>query len=274
MNQFTDIQLQKTFDREGYVIVDLLSQQDIQSLNNFFSELGHDLDFGFFTSIWSKDKTYREQVNDFIIAKIFPKAQKLLLSYHPVFANYMVKKANKNSALGYHQDWSFSLKNENPAMNFWFPLSDVNQENGTLKIIPGSHQLDLPIRARNYPSPLEKIETSKLDKHAIALKPNLGQAVIFHEKIIHGSSANKSNKTRLAGSLVVASNASTLVHMVHQNEQLFCKKITPKFFTEFGLFDEIIAAVGDQAIKDTNTQHIERAFNRNRMKYELFKLFN
>ena len=271
---FHDIKLQTKFNRDGFVLVDFMPQANIEELKKFFLESNHDLEYGFYTSIWSYNEKHRKAVNSFITNQTLKFANKFLKHYEPVFANYMVKKAQNQSSLGYHQDWTFSLEGQAPAVNIWFPLTQITDNNGTLKVIPGTHNLNIPIRARNHPSPLEKLDKKILDKHAIALKPNLGQAIIFHEKLVHGSENNHSDKLRLAASMVMSSKYSSLVHILRRNDKLLLKKVSPHFFTDYGLFSDLSAVNGFKPIDDNNVKGIERHFKFNRWKYTINKLLS
>jgi hypothetical protein len=273
LRPFKNIKLQEAFDRDGYVIVDLIDENTIQRLYDYFLELNHDLGFDFYTSIWSDDKGYRKKVNEFVTAQVFEKTQEYLNKYKPVFANYMVKKPKEHSALGFHQDWTFTLEGESPAMNFWFPLSSVNKENGSLKVIPGSHKLAIPIRARNFPSPLERLSKRLLEKNAIVLSPKLGQAVVFHEKLIHSSAANKSDKLRLAASIVLTSEESTLTHIIYRDGKLLSSMIHPDLFTEYGLFDDL-KEQNFTPIIDNNTKYVYLDFMLKNWMYKLAKTFS
>ena len=227
------------FEKQGYVRIPALNEKQIQEILQFFNDLDQDENFSFYTSIWSNNPEHRKQVNDFLVGKLFPVAQQFLNEIKPVFSNFMVKKPGADSSLGYHQDWTFSDQEHWPAINIWIPLQDVSKENGTLRLIPGSHRLNVPVRGRNIPSPLEQLDKKWLEQHAISLEVKAGEAVCFHEKLIHGSGPNYSDQTRPAVSLVVMPQQADLIHYAQSGDQIVKLHIQADFFVNFGLFDAL-----------------------------------
>ena len=101
----------------------------------------------------------------------------------------------------FHQDnyyWNFSDKK---ALNLWIACSESSYKNGGVCYFKQSHKLGLLKHQISYePGSSQKIPNQYLKK--IKLKkvfPNLkiGDCIIHHPEIIHGSNPNKSNKDRV-----------------------------------------------------------------------------
>jgi ectoine hydroxylase-related dioxygenase (phytanoyl-CoA dioxygenase family) len=168
----------------------------------------------------------------------------------------MVKKNGENSMLGFHQDWTFSDDYNYPALNLWVTLSDLTNNNGPLKIIPKSHKIKTPIRARNLKSDLEKIPDFVLNYFSKKLLLKKGDAVFFHENLIHASDNNLSNEIRLAVSLVLHHANTNLIHYIYSNNSLRKKNVNYSFFTENSLQEDFKKDESFTIEVNTNTKHL------------------
>lgn len=81
--------------------------------------------------------------------------------------------------------------------DFWIPLIDVDETNGVLYVLKRSHLLPLPIRGIGLPFPFLKFE-GLIQKNSTRLKLRAGQALIFDDRIIHGSPENPTDIDRPA----------------------------------------------------------------------------
>jgi hypothetical protein len=130
------------------------------------------------------------------------------------------------------------------------PLVDVNEENGALGVIKGSHKLF--DHYRSSPSPQSK---SPLTDHIFTLFPYVdviemkaGEVLVFDNRLIHASPPNLSDRPRIAVGIGVTQKEAQLVHYyqnpVSEPAQLDAFEITKEFFTTYNnknlsdLFDE------------------------------------
>ena len=78
---------------------------------------------------------------------------------------------------------------ESQTVTVWIPLTEANEENSCLLVIPGSHKVGVM-----YSSLSEELRNQSF---ALPAKP--GDVIFFHNKLIHGAGPNKSHdKIRLA----------------------------------------------------------------------------
>jgi len=101
-----------------------------------------------------------------------------------------------------HQDnyyWNFSDKEK--SLNVWIACSNSNYKNGGIYYYKGSHKIGLLKHTISYlPGSSQKVAPNILKK--IKLKkffPNLklGDCLLHHSEVIHGSRPNKSNSDRV-----------------------------------------------------------------------------
>ena len=128
----------------------------------------------------------------------------------------LIKPSSKNSALNPHQDSSLVDETSFFSVYAWIPLCNMNTNNGTLHVIEGSHLWDNPYRSLNIPWKY-KTNTDLLKKHWKPLNVSEGDIVFFDSALIHGSTANKSDKNRIAVNSFIKPANTTLVHHYKEN---------------------------------------------------------
>jgi phytanoyl-CoA hydroxylase len=130
---------------------------------------------------------------------------------------YIFKPPEIGGKVKPHQDSSFLYTEPSTCTGFWIPLDDVDQENGCLWFIPGSHTLPLEYRFKRdendelyYDPPLnyEYLEEMWPKEFFIPIEARKGSLVIFHGNLVHMSDENKSDKPRHVYTFHVVDNHS------------------------------------------------------------------
>ena len=114
-------------------------------------------------------------------------------------ASYMAKAAHIGSSVPAHQDNGYFNLVPNHALTFWIALDECTEDNGCLRVIPGSHRHGiLPHKASGQvgnssclaepPNPVQAGEVAVLLKR--------GDCSIHHVDTIHSSLANTSDHPR------------------------------------------------------------------------------
>ena len=110
-----------------------------------------------------------------------------------------------------------SVKNKEKRWKLWIPLEGSDKENA-LQFVRGSHLEDIPwfydtkrvtqttiaTGAKGSPA-IEKKWLAKNEKNFIPEVWNLGEAVIFHDKIVHKGPINKTNLLRTSAEFTILS---------------------------------------------------------------------
>ena len=101
----------------------------------------------------------------------------------------------------FHQDnfyWNILNKK---ALNVWIACTESNQKNGGVCYYKNSHRLGIIRHELSHePGSSQKVPEKYLKKinlKKIHPKLNIGDCIIHHCEVLHGSSANKSNKDRI-----------------------------------------------------------------------------
>lgn len=111
------------------------------------------------------------------------------------------KKPGKAFPTPLHID-AWYWKNTRPKISVWIPFGDTNAENGTLTVVPGSHTRDWSVRktAGINGEFMNELEGNLLPaaESVLACELQQGSAVVFSDRVLHGSTACQSNNERYA----------------------------------------------------------------------------
>jgi hypothetical protein len=136
---FLDAARDARFARDGLVVIDLLSQEEIARLQKIFDRFSDYHPAGFSATILSGDLDYRRAVNAEVSGVLGAKITGTLRNYRLVCAGFAVKKP-PGGAMPLHRDISMVRPEERPGISFWAPLVDVEPGSGCLEVLPGSHR--------------------------------------------------------------------------------------------------------------------------------------
>ncbi len=202
MKEFNPSELAARYDRDGFFIIpDLLSVEECDKLK---VEARHVLDYHakpgstVYVHVAVVNETFRALAED-------PRVVEILKPVMPEGVMFLsdklvYKSAGKTFPTPWHID-SFYWRNTRPKLSVWIPLDDATAENGTLTVVPGSHKKDWRIVKMNLPSgdfenAIENEDWKEGDVVTCAIKR--GTAVVFSDRLVHGSTANTAGKDRYA----------------------------------------------------------------------------
>jgi len=121
----------------------------------------------------------------------------------------MTKQPGYSSATLWHQDnrfWSFDEQN---LISVWLAIGDETKKNGCLRVIPGTHKLE--IEPGRFDAALFLRPDLPANKELIAMSEAVelekGDVLFFHSKLFHAAGRNLSGETKF--SLVFTYHQST-----------------------------------------------------------------
>jgi hypothetical protein len=226
---FRNQALNESFSREGYVVLDVFTDDQMQDFQKYFGSFHADISGHFHSSHFSDNLDYKKAVNRYFneIAKeaLIP----LLLEYQAVFSNFMVKDSHPESTMSLHADWTYVDEENFTSLACWFPLISTNEKNGCLGVIPKSHKLPINFRGPKIPSPFHA-ENEKIIRHfGQLLHMKAGQVIIYDHRLLHYSPANLSGQVRPAINIVLLPKN---VEVFHYLKQTSSDKKTIKYSVE------------------------------------------
>lgn len=224
--------LQQQFERDGYVIIDLLNQEQVTQLKQTYFDLEqvrggmrkeYDVQFDEqkeitydFTFIDSNIE-YKRIVFDKITEVFLPLVNNFLNDYQPIIANFIHKSSEKGE-VPLHQNWAFVDEWKYTSVSVWCPLVDSNEANGTLQVVPGSHKRFAPVRGPLIPWELEGLKEDIINDFMVPMNIKAGQAVILDDSIVHYSAPNRTDGLRLAIQLIMIPPGVPSIHYYMDSE--------------------------------------------------------
>jgi hypothetical protein len=214
-----DAQWDAEYRERGFVVVPFVEPAELVELRGLVEDLIPS-DAGPFFSLYRNDRTVRRRLDEVVRGALAARAEALFCDHRVFLGSVLVKFPGEGSDLALHQDWSFV--DESRYMNglVWLALEPTGEHNGGLHAVPGSHRLDLPFRG----TPPGAQASEPVDTSA-------GEAVIYHDAVIHGSGRNASDHPRIALVLGFVSREAELLHyFVDGQSQKWRYRVRDEFF--------------------------------------------
>ena len=129
-----------------------------------------------------------------------------------------IKDPDKRGFVSFHQDAKYIGFEPHNWITAWLAVTDSNEENGCMRMWPGTHKGDLKNHEEKFNDNQgnlltrgQTIENIPIEKtEPVILKA--GQMSLHHPKIVHGSEINRSNRRRIG--FVIQSYIGTNVEQV------------------------------------------------------------
>jgi hypothetical protein len=216
---FKDAEQQSLFEKQGFIVLPFLSADEVTALNEIFDILHPHIagDAGFVSGSYSADFDYKEKASNEIV-KIFSRHyEQLFVNYQPFGAAFLFKMPNVHSHLSIHQDWTIVDEEKYVALNCWVPLTDVNEKNGALHVVPATHYDKIKtLRAPTLPFFFSGND-DVVEKASLPMYIKAGEAVILNQSVIHYSPPNNSQSIRKAITAGVKSKGAPMVFHYRNN---------------------------------------------------------
>jgi hypothetical protein len=192
-----DASMEAALSDQGYVVVPFLTAGEVQSLKDFYYQhLPAKLD-GMYATAHAPDISFRLKMNDFIKETFARAIDQLFIHHQALGGSYIAKGKGQAGTLNPHQDWNIVDEGRFRSFNIWVPLVDLNDTNGVICVMPGSHQWLTTYRSANIDSAYHGVE-KELWERMVRLPMEAGSALIYDHRLIHASGENKTDEIRLA----------------------------------------------------------------------------
>ena len=196
---FRNVEDQSEFDRRGFIVRRLVDRHDADALRTKVCEAtkaaacmadGQILANTFL----NPDLAVRQQVSATVAAMLGPRLLSLLGDYRLLESGVLTKPAG-HGAMMMHRDRDFLADRDRASIVAWCPLVDVDRGNGGLALLPGSHRL--PNVETEGVSPFYRPYADKLQRLCTVPRLAAGEAVLFHNRLLHGSLPNHASGDRI-----------------------------------------------------------------------------
>jgi hypothetical protein len=117
-------------------------------------------------------------------------------------SSIFAKAARTPDFVSWHQDMTYWGLNPPDIVTAWIALTDSGPDNGCMRVVPGSHRLEImPHRdtyaADNMLSRGQEVAVEVDERQAADIVLEPGEMSLHHAKIVHGSRANASARPRI-----------------------------------------------------------------------------
>ncbi|QLE44447.1 tetratricopeptide repeat protein [Nostoc sp. C052] len=194
--------INQELEDKGYTVIDFLEEDEVQSLIRFYREnsIPNDIIEPFVSAtICSSDLAYRQQVIQQAKKVFIPKLEILFPNHKVAICTFINKKPNKlSSGVTLHQDRSFADEINLKTFGVWCPLIDVNEENGCFNVVQKSHLLNSTPRSSNSFAHSQEVLSIMKQDYLTNIPMKAGQALVYDNRLFHGSCPNSTNAERVA----------------------------------------------------------------------------
>ncbi len=231
-----DEKLNEQLRERGYVTVPFLNKDEVDSLikvfyDNHKSDINH-----FYATAHVDDLDFRERMNQ-EIRKVYNRAiGEYFINCRPLGGSYIVKPVGQQGLLQPHQDWSIVDENYFRSYNIWIPLVDLNEQNGTIYVLPCSHKW---VDAKYRHSSIDCVYGKVYDlvwKSMTPLYLKAGEALIYDHAMVHASQANETKDLRLACAYGIIPEEAEMRYYWNNNGQVEEYASNPTYFMTQNIF--------------------------------------
>ncbi len=140
-------------------------------------------------------------------------------------SSFFNKGAHDPSYVSWHQDAHYWGLSSNDVVTAWVALVDSTTENGAMRVVPGTHLVDMPhvdtFAENNLLSRGQEVAVDLGDRAWVEMPLRAGEMSLHHVGIVHGSEPNRSDGRRVGFAIrymtpsvrqtIAATDSATLV---------------------------------------------------------------
>lgn len=228
---FHEAEYSKRLEEDGYATFDLLRDHDVAALTAIFNEHHSSSPEGFYATTHLDDKEKRKALSDQAMSILSCRIESHFENIELLGGAFISKSPGQKGILPLHQDWNLVDERKARSYNLWIPLVDVNEENGAMRMLAGSHNKQETFRGPNVPPVLYPI-SSEVDQHMVSLNMKQGEAVLYDHALWHSSPENQTDQLRLAFVLGVVPKGAELKYYQQNGVVVGEYASHPNFFFE------------------------------------------
>jgi len=227
MRIFGDCNLQAEYEEKGFAKATLLSDQQVGHLLAEVAKLHPDDGFApsvsagpslpYHVTFLDSNKSYRRAVFQ-LVGDFFTDKLKQVLPDYYILNTSLVIKPPGSGMFEVHHDWGFVADLAIKCMTVWCPLVDTSIENGTIHVLPGSHQLIQEFRAPNVSSYFDDFPDAIIERWLEPIPTQAGHALLWDNHMIHWSGDNHTDAPRIAVQITCIPSRSQPV-FIYYDEQ-------------------------------------------------------
>ena len=275
-NIFVKEEIHAHLEQFGYYTLPLLIKEEVNKLLYLFNDTNTGKtqeNKQFYLSVRECTTDKSIEISAFIKEIITPKIESLASDF-TLYGGAFIKKAGNNlkNEFPLHQDFTLT-KPPHSMYAIWIALQDTTIENGAMFVAPKSHKLFNNLLSSNY----NNTTILRKDISEIFIKPielKAGEAIIFSDKLFHGSYCNSTNNDRIAVTARITSKGAPFVFYQKKDEKrASVYRISPldliQYFNDFHQ-----GKIPEHSILEAEIPYQHIVVNSNLLEQELRKVNN
>ncbi|MFN8016910.1 MAG: phytanoyl-CoA dioxygenase family protein [Acidimicrobiales bacterium] len=201
-------------DDRGFWTAPLLDPSTADRLRQAFEDLHVDPDHPRYISVVHEPREQGAAIDRLLREAVEPLVADVLPGYRPFLALFLYKGANGGEEVEFHQDWTYTDERHHRVVTAWVPLVDVDERNGAMQMVPGSHRWAPGLRPSNAVDRDEPTvpHQDAFRARAQTVRLRAGEAVFYDPGIVHGTPPNETPHGRLAFGVHLAPPGAQVVH--------------------------------------------------------------
>ena len=160
-----------------------------------------------------------------------------------ISGNWILTKlgeAGDGRFISWHQDSAQWRLNCDRVLTIWVPLTEVNGENGCMRMLPGSHKNGMVPHHDTWDQNIiltrgQTITQKIMEKNTVQVELKAGEASLHHVDIFHASNSNNSTSRRVGAAIRYITPAARQTRIDEDYATLVCGE------DRFGRFKKEIA---------------------------------
>lgn len=188
---------------DGVIKIPFLTDPELEQIRKLYDETHGEGDppsmyDGIHMTIWHKDRAYKLRINRHLKHILKAACERTFKDYRAISQQFIAKRKGPETTFPIHQDWSIVDEYKYRSFNLWIPLQDVDESNGAMWIVKGSHNIKRKIRGAGYLFPNYYPALEELKRHMTSYSMKAGEALLFFHNTLHGSPYNANDGYRVA----------------------------------------------------------------------------
>jgi len=200
---FTDEENRKAYQEKGYVVIPLLTDEDLRILRALYLDYREhflNLEKSVYISAQDTSMALAKDISENILAIVQPNVKNKISNVQALFASFIVKSAGQSidSALPWHRALSFVDERRYDAAMMWIGLEEEEVHNWTFDLLPGTHKFSNFLRTAPKHPAYESSYLSWMTWKRETIRLKWGEALIFNHRVLNSSPANTINQSSCA----------------------------------------------------------------------------
>ncbi len=219
----------------GYVVVPFLNDSELKNLLRVFEEIPREHVQHFYATAHSPDLDLRNRMSEVVKTAMQRSVSEQMISCKALGGSFIVKAPGGSDVLQPHQDWNIVDEEKFRSYSIWIPLVDLNEHNGVIMVMPGSHRWIKSYRHSSIPCAFQQVHSLILE-NMTPLYLKAGEALIYDHALLHASQPNRSSEMRIACASGVMPEEADMLFYWNNNGIVEEYESSPDFFLQENVF--------------------------------------